>query len=221
MLITFEGIDGGGKSTHIKTVAAHLRDLGVDVLVSREPGGTDIGEQIRSVLLDNKNKAIAPETELLLFNASRAQIVHEVLVPHLNDDGVVLLDRFYDSTLAYQGHGHGLDLNMLRTIIHFATGGLVPDLTIYLDLSPQVALNRRYRASLFGEAFDRLDGAEAAFRERVVAGYEAIIAAEPGRFVRIDAERPIEAVEQDVIHAIVNALGLSTNASVDSDVNAK
>ncbi len=216
MLITFEGIDGGGKSTHIKTVAARLRALGMAVLVSREPGGTDIGEQIRSVLLDNKNKAIAPETELLLFNASRAQLVHQVLVPHLDAGGVVLLDRFYDSTLAYQGYGHGLDLDTLRTVIHFATGGLVPDVTIYLDLSPEVALDRRYRASLFGEAFDRLDGAEAAFRERVVAGYEALIAAEPERFVRIDAERPIEAVEQDVLNAVLTALSSPTDAGQTS-----
>ncbi len=208
MLITFEGIDGGGKSTHIKAVAAALRARGIDVLVSREPGGTPIGEQIRGVLLDNKNSDIAAQTELLLFNASRAQLVQQVLRPHLGKGGVVLLDRFYDSTLAYQGYGRGLDLSTLRTVIAFATGGLVPDLTLYLDLSPQVALDRRYRASLFGEAFDRLDDTEAAFRQRVVAGYEAIIAAEPGRFVRIDAERPLADVEADVMRVVYEALEL-------------
>lgn len=208
MLITFEGIDGGGKSTHIKTAAAYLRERGVNVLISREPGGTDIGEAIRAILLDKTNTHITPETELLLFSASRAQIVQEVLRPHLAGGGVVLLDRFYDSTLAYQGYGHGLDLDTLRTITHFATGGLVPDLTLYLDLSPQVAIDRRYKASLFGEDFDRLDGAEAAFRERVVAGYEALIAAEPARFVRIDAEQPLDMVEAAVLRAIQAALGL-------------
>ncbi|MEM6528677.1 MAG: dTMP kinase [Chloroflexota bacterium] len=206
MLITFEGIDGGGKSTHIKTVAAHLRERGIDVLVSREPGGTDIGEQIRAILLDTKNTAISPQAELLLFNASRAQIVHEVLRPHLQKGGVVLLDRFYDSTLAYQGYGHGLDPDTLQTVIDFATGGLKPDLTLYLDLSPEVAVDRRYRASLFGAEFDRLDGAEAAFRERVVQGYEALIAAEPERFVRVDAEQPIADVERDILAIVETAL---------------
>ncbi len=208
MLITFEGIDGGGKSTHLKAVAAHLRAQGVDVLAAREPGGTDIGEQIRETLLSHKNRAIVPTTELLLFSASRAQLVQEVLRPHLEAGGVVLLDRFYDSTLAYQGYGHGLDLDVLRTITRFATGGLTPDLTLYLDLSPQVALDRRYKASLFGEAFDRLDSAEAAFRERVVAGYEALLAAEPERFVRVDAERPIDAVRDTVLDEICKRVGV-------------
>lgn len=206
MLITFEGIDGGGKSTHIKATASHLRKKGLDVLVSREPGGTEIGEQIRNVILDKKNQEITPETELLLFNASRAQLVQQVLRPHLEAGGVVLLDRFYDSTLAYQGYGHGLDLGTLEKIITFATGGLVPDLTIYLDLSPQVALDRRYRGSLFGEEFDRLDGAEARFRERVVQGYEAIIAANPQRFTRVNAERSIGDVEAEVIQIIEKTL---------------
>jgi len=202
MLITFEGIDGGGKSTHLAAVAAALRGRGLDVLTSREPGGTTIGEQVRTVLLDNKNTDLVPQAELLLFSASRAQLVQEQLVPHLQAGGVVLLDRFYDSTFAYQGHGHGLDLAMLRQITHFATGGLTPDLTLYLDLSAEVALDRRYRASLFGDAFDRLDGAAMAFRERVIAGYEALIAAEPERFVRIDAEQPIEAVRADVLATV-------------------
>ncbi|MEO1442179.1 MAG: dTMP kinase [Chloroflexota bacterium] len=206
MLITFEGIDGGGKSTHIKTVAAYLRERGIDVLESREPGGTVIGEQIRAILLDTKNTAISPQTELLLFNASRAQIVHEVLRPHLEKGGVVLLDRFYDSTLAYQGYGHGLDPATLQTVIDFATGGLKPDLTLYLDLSPEVAVDRRYKASLFGAEFDRLDGAEAAFRERVVQGYEALIAAEPERFARVDAEQPLADVERDILTIVKNAL---------------
>lgn len=208
MLITFEGIDGGGKSTHMKTAAAYLRDHGVNVLVSREPGGSAIGEQIRTILLDHKNKGMIPQAELLLFSASRAQLVHEVVVPHLNAGGVVLLDRFYDSTLAYQGYGHGLNLDTLRTITHFATGGLVPDLTIYLDLSPDVARNRRYQASLLGEAFDRLDRAEAAFRQRVKDGYEALIAGEPERFVRINAEQPLADVEADVLAVFKSLLRL-------------
>jgi dTMP kinase len=208
MLITFEGIDGGGKSTHLRAVKAHLQAQGINVLATREPGGTAIGEQIRETLLSHKNRAIVPTTELLLFSASRAQLVMETLRPHLAAGGVVLLDRFYDSTLAYQGYGHGLDLAMLRTITQFATGGLTPDLTLYLDLSPQVALDRRYKASLFGEVFDRLDGVEAAFRERVVAGYKELIAAEPGRFHVINAEGPLETVREAVLRAVCKQLGL-------------
>lgn len=208
MFITFEGIDGGGKSTHLRAVAAYLRQHGVNVLATREPGGTDIGEQVRQVLLDHKNSAMTPQAELLLFSASRAQLVNEVLRPHLQSGGVVLLDRFYDSTFAYQGYGHGLDLSTLRTITAFATNGLVPDLTLYLDLSPSVAVDRRYRASLFGESFDRLDAAESAFRERVVAGYEALLAAEPQRFVRINAEQALAEVQRAVMQVITSRLGL-------------
>ncbi|MFZ4816954.1 MAG: dTMP kinase [Phototrophicaceae bacterium] len=209
MLITFEGIDGGGKSTHIQTAAAYLRAQGLNVLVTREPGGTDIGEQIRPILLDHKNKGIAPETELLLFNASRAQLVHEVLRPHLAKGGVVLLDRFYDSTLAYQGYGRGLDPTVLRQIINFATGGLTPDLTLYLDLSPQVAHDRRYQASLLGEEFNRLDQTETDFRLRVVEGYEALIAAEPQRFTRINAEQALEHVAAEVLAALQHRIQLT------------
>jgi dTMP kinase len=210
MLITFEGIDGGGKSTHLQEVASRLKAKGKRVLTRREPGGTQIGEQVRSVLLDNNNSAMTPQAELLLFSASRAQLVQQELRPHLEAGGVVLLDRFYDSTLAYQGYGRGLDLALLQQITQFATGGLTPDLTLYLDLSPKVALDRRYQASLFGEMFDRLDGAEAAFRERVVEGYEALIAAEPDRFVRVDAERPLAAVRAAVWQVISDRLGLAS-----------
>ena len=208
MFITFEGIDGGGKSTHMKATAAFLRARGVDVLVAREPGGTEIGEQIRTVLLDHKNKSMNPSAELLLFSASRAQLVNEVIRPHLAKGEVVLLDRFYDSTFAYQGYGHGLDLATLRIITEFATGGLTPDLTLFLDLSPQVALNRRYAASLFGEEFNRLDAVHAEFRQRVVEGYRALMQAEPHRFVRIDAEQPLPTVQASVIACIAQALQL-------------
>ncbi len=208
MFITFEGIDGGGKSTHMKATAAFLKARGVNVLATREPGGTEIGEQIRTVLLDHKNKAMTPSAELLLFSASRAQLVNEVIRPHLASGGVVLLDRFYDSTFAYQGYGHGLDLATLRIITEFATGGLTPDLTLFLDLSPQVALNRRYDASLFGEEFNRLDATHAEFRQRVVDGYRALMEAEAHRFVRIDAEQPLPTVQASVIACIAQALQL-------------
>ncbi len=208
MFITFEGIDGSGKSTHIKAVAAHLRAHGQNVLVTREPGGTDIGEQIREVLLSSKNKAMSPRAELLLFSASRAQIVDEVLRPHLHDGGIILCDRFYDSTLAYQGFGHGLNFDLLRDITMFATGGLSPDLTVYLHVSAALALRRRREASLFGEEFDRLDGAEAAFRQRVLEGYEAVIEADPDRFVRVDASGSLDDVQAAVMRVVSAAVGV-------------
>lgn len=208
MLITFEGIDGGGKSTHMKATAAFLRSRGVDVLATREPGGTEISEQIRTILMDHKNKSMTPPAELLLFSASRAQLVNDVIRPQLARGGVVLLDRFYDSTFAYQGYGHGLDIATLRIITHFATGGLTPDLTLFLDLSPEVALNRRYAASLFGEEFNRLDASHAEFRQRVVEGYRILMDAEPHRFVRIDAEQNLQTVQASVIACVAQALKL-------------
>ena len=134
--------------------------------------------------------------------------MNDVIRPQLARGGVVLLDRFYDSTFAYQGYGHGLDIATLRIITHFATGGLTPDLTLFLDLSPEVALNRRYAASLFGEEFNRLDASHAEFRQRVVEGYRMLMDAEPHRFVRIDAEQNLQTVQASVIACVAQALKL-------------
>lgn len=200
MFITFEGLDGSGKTTQIGEAAAHLRERGKDVLLTREPGGTHIGDAIRDILLkQTDHDQMHPRTELLLFCASRAQLVAQVIRPHLQKGGVVISDRFYDSTFAYQGYGHGLDLAMLKTIIAFATGGLVPDLTLYFDISPQEALRRRQQASLFGEEFNRLDAMALAFRQRVYDGYSALIAENPARWTRIDATQPIEMVKAEVL----------------------
>src|SRR4030095_1094272 len=142
MFITFEGPDGSGKTTQVAQIAERLRKAGYNVLHAREPGGTAIGDQIRDILHDMENKNMTPRAELLLYNASRAQIVAEAIRPHLKAGGVVICDRFYDSTMAYQGYGHGLDLNTLRTIVDFATDGLRPDLTFYLDISPTEGIQR-------------------------------------------------------------------------------
>src|SRR5690606_35632284 len=150
MFITFEGLDGSGKTTQAKLIAAYLKDAGYDVLLTREPGGTAIGDQIRAVLHNMDNTAMHPSAELLLYNASRAQLVAEVLRPHLASGGLVICDRFYDSTLAYQGYGHQLDLDVLRTIVTFATGDLKPDLTLYLDITHVYGLSWSYLGSLFG-----------------------------------------------------------------------
>ncbi len=198
MFITFEGLDGSGKTTQAKLIAAHLQEAGYDVLLTREPGGTAIGDQIRAVLHNMENTAMHPSAELLLYNASRAQLVAEVLRPHLASGGLVICDRFYDSTLAYQGYGHQLDLDVLRTIVMFATGGLKPDLTLYLDITPEDGLARRKQASLFGEEWNRLDDMELAFHRRVYAGYQALIQAEPQRWVRINAMQPIEQLQADI-----------------------
>lgn len=210
MFITFEGPDGGGKTTQISALAAYLREQGFDVLTTREPGGTSIGDEVRRLLLENDpdtpRSAMHPHTELLLFNASRAQLVAEVIRPHLAHGGVVLCDRYADSTFAYQGYGHGLDLKPLRVIVDFATGGLKPDLTLFLDITPEAGLQRRATASLFGEAFTRLDAMTLGFHQRVYAGYMQLIAEEPDRWQRIDANRPIDEIQAQVREIVLARL---------------
>jgi len=134
LFITFEGPDGSGKTTQARLLAARLRGQGHDVIYVREPGGTAIGDQIRQIVHDVRNVEMQPRAELLLYSASRAQLVEQVIRPHLARGGIVICDRYADSSLAYQGYGRGLDLDMVQRIQAFATGGLTPDLTFYLDL---------------------------------------------------------------------------------------
>jgi len=202
MFITFEGPDGSGKTTQVAQTADVLRKRGYRVLLTREPGGTSIGDQIRHILHNMDNQNLHPRAELLLFNASRAQIVEEVIKPHLASGGLVLCDRFFDSTYAYQGYGHGLDLNTLRMIVEFATGGLRPDLTLLLDIAPEDGLQRRLSAIDKGEEWTRLDDMEMAFHRRVREGYHALIAAEPSRWLRIDAAQPVEGVQAAILAAL-------------------
>ncbi|MEO8606385.1 MAG: dTMP kinase [Chloroflexota bacterium] len=199
MFITFEGPDGSGKTTQIAQISEILRKRGYNILLTREPGGTDIGDQIRDVLHNLENESMNPRAELLLYNASRAQIVAEVIKPHLAAGGLILCDRFFDSTLAYQGYGHGLDLNTLRTIIDFATGGLRPDLTFYLDISAEAGIQRRLSALDKGGEWTRLDAMGEAFHNRVRDGYHQLIATEPGRWVTINAAQPVEKVQTDIL----------------------
>ncbi len=202
MFITFEGMDGSGKTTQLQLITAFLREQGYDILLTREPGGTYIGDEVRSLLLDKgegeHHTPMHPRTELLLFCASRAQLVAEVIQPHLDKGGVVISDRFFDSTYAYQGYGHGLNLKDLKTIIMFATGGLSPDLTLYLDITPEDGLRRRAEASLFGEEWNRLDDMAMDFHRRVYKGYQKLIAKEPERWYKVDANRSVDAVQQDI-----------------------
>lgn len=195
MFISFEGPDGSGKSTQIARLALRLRAEGRDVLQTREPGGTAIGEQIRHVLHDLANTAMQPRAELLLYSAARAQLVGEMIRPHLSRGGLVLSDRFYDSTLAYQGYGHGLELETLRRIQAFATNGLTPDLTLLFDIDAETGLRRRQVGE--GE-WNRLDAYALEFHRRVRDGYLTLAQAEPERWVRLDATQSVEALQAEV-----------------------
>lgn len=184
MFITFEGPEGGGKTSQIPRLADRLVEAGYPVLVTREPGGTPIGDRIRGVIMDLEYKDVmAARSEILLFQASRAQLVEQVIRPALDAGKVVLSDRFADSTLAYQGYGHQEDMEALKRIVHFATGGLQPDLTVFLDIGVEEGLQRR------GEdgGWNRMDDYEQAFHHRVYAGYLELMAAEPQRWQRVDA----------------------------------
>src|SRR5512139_4288048 len=163
MFITFEGSEGSGKTSQIAPLAEFLRQRGLDVLTTREPGGAPIIEQIRAVILDRKNTEMHPRTEILLFQAARAQHVEQVIRPHLQKGGIVLCDRYADSTLAYQGYGRQTDLTELRKIVAYATGGLSPDLTLLFDLDVVEGLQRREKC---GDV-NLLDALEMEFYQRV------------------------------------------------------
>lgn len=195
MFITFEGPDGSGKSTQIPLLVDYLRAEGHTVFATREPGGTPIGDQIRAVLHDLKNVEMHPHTEILLYAASRAQLVAEAIRPRLARGEIVICDRYADSTLAYQGYGRGLDLPTLKQILAFATGGLQPDLTIYLDISAEEGLARREQASVGGAEWNRLDAENLAFHRRVREGYQALIAADPARWVSICGSDDVATVQ--------------------------
>jgi dTMP kinase len=207
MFITFEGPEGSGKSTQIRLLAAALA-AGSDrpIIVTREPGGTPIGDQIRATLHDVANRAMTAEAEILLYAAARAQHVGELIRPNLEQGAIVLCDRFYDSTTAYQGYGRGLDLSWLQRITTFATGGLVPDLTLLLDLDVEQGLARRVANA---EEMNRLDLEAVSFHQRVRAGYHALVAQEPQRWVVVDANRPIPAIQADLYQIVVERLARS------------
>jgi len=196
LFVTFEGPEGCGKTTQLHMLADFLREQGLDVLTTREPGSTPIGERVRAILLDPAHTEMQPRAEFLLFSAARAQHVEQVIAPHLARGGVVLCDRFADSSLAYQGYGHQLDLAVLRAITHFATGGLVPDLTLYLDVPVEVGLRRK--AGGDGDAWNRMERKTLAYHERVRAGYLAMAGEEAARWVVVDATANVEAVQATI-----------------------
>jgi len=201
--ITLEGPDGAGKGTQGRRLVEHLRRAAVDVLNTREPGGTPIGERIRRVLLDDSHREMAPETEMLLFAASRAQFVREVVRPALARGTTVLSERYVDASLAYQGFGRGLDVALVRTVNDVATGGLLPDLTLLLDIDPAIGLERVQAAGRAGAAGgDRLEQETLAFHQRVRAGFLQLARESLKRFVVIDAQGDVERVHREVVRAV-------------------
>jgi len=195
VFITLEGPDGSGKTTQFHLLVEWLNEQGYEVVPTREPGGSDIGDQIRAVLHDPRNTAMDARTEILLYSASRAQHVAQLIRPALAEGKVVVSDRYYDSTLAYQGYGRGLDLETLRAITAFATGDLMPDLTLYLDIPPEEGLQRKQAG---GDEWNRLDAEALEFHQRVRAGYLELIRQEPDRWAVIDATRPVEEVQAEI-----------------------
>jgi dTMP kinase len=230
LFVTFEGPEGSGKSTQARMLYGHLHSRGYPVILVREPGGTRIGDLIRRIVLDLQHTEMAATTEMLLFSAARAQLVSQVIRPYLDQGGIVLCDRYADSTYAYQGYGLGHDLEELRSITAVATGGLLPDLTMYLDLTADEGLERKRRkrqetaeqqrgvlgplqlpAELPRPAADsrpalvewnRLDARAVEYHRRVADGYQKLIAQEPERWRIFDARQPIDVLGEQIAEAL-------------------
>lgn len=192
--ITLEGPEGGGKTTHARLLAEALRDHGFNVLLTREPGGSIIGDQIRDVLMSLENTSMDPCTEFLLFSASRAQHVREIIKPHLEQGGVVVCDRYFHSSLAYQGYGHGLDLEALQQITRFATAELNPDLILLLDLPVKYGLVRRREEGVW----NRMDDYEVEFHKRVREGYLSMADQDPERWLIVNATPSLAEIQTEI-----------------------
>lgn len=202
LFLTFEGGDGAGKTTQAVLVEQWLRDQGRDVVRTREPGGTDVGVRIRDIVLHHRGH-IAPRAEALLYAADRAHHIETVVQPAIARGDVVIQDRYLDSSVAYQGAGRVLDADDVRELSLWATGGLLPDLTVLLDLDPAAA---RTRLDAADKPFDRLEAEKAEFHERVRAAFLALAAAEPGRFLVLDATEPPPVLAERVRAAVASRL---------------
>ena len=206
--ITFEGPEGSGKTTHIRLLAEYLEGQGIPVVCTREPGGTPLGEKVRDLLQHGgADDAPVPQAETLLFLASRAQHVERLIRPALERGVWVLCDRFSDSTLAYQGYGRGFDLAQLRSADAFATCGLAPDLTVLLDVTPEMSRARLLeRQAKTATTPDRIERESDAFHARLRNGFLEMAAAEPGRFAVLATDRPQECVAADIREAVAARL---------------
>ena len=201
---TFEGIDGCGKSTQLARVAERLRVNGAACLVTREPGGTAVSEKIRELLISPDNKGMRSETELLLYLAARAQHVREVIIPAVDRGETVLCDRFEQATFAYQGGGRGLDVDAIRCINKFATGGIAPDMTFIIDIPVETS---QERLNKIGKGKDRMESAGALFFERVRAGYVNAASADPRRIKLLDGTKGVDELTDEILEAITCAKG--------------
>src|SRR5579885_775825 len=208
MFITFEGPEGGGKSTQARLLAERLQTTGYPVTLTREPGGTPAGKAMRAIWDDPAYSNLMPITDLLLICADRAQHVGALIRPALERGEIVISDRYADSTRAYQGYGSGLDFATLETLLQIATGGLAPDLTLLLDIPAAEGLERRHAASRSGAAqLDRLDRRSLDYHQRVQAGYQQLAAQEPARWVTFDARQPVEALADAIWQTVQARLG--------------
>lgn len=204
--ITFEGIDGSGKSTQLRMLAANLREKGIDIIATHEPGGTPLGRRIREAFLETE-EVVAPISELLLFAADRAQHVELLIKPELEKGRIVISDRYADATFAYQGAGRGFDEKLVNEVIVLATGGLKPDLTVFFDISVETAIRRMNEHRGEERVQNRMDRETTDFYDRVRSAYLGIAAREPDRFVPIDANGSIEDVHRRVLDVVGRCLG--------------
>jgi dTMP kinase len=210
MFITLEGSEGSGKTSQLPVLADYLRQQSFPVVTTREPGGTPIGDQIRAVILSLENTAMQPRTEILLLQASRAQLVEQLVRPRLAAGEVVLCDRYADSSLAYQGYGYERDLAPLRAISRYATGALVPDVTLLLDVPVETGLQRKLGG--VGDAWNRMEQKLLDYHRRVRAGYLAMAAEESERWIVVDASLGSEQVQDAIRVAVVSCLARSLQA---------
>lgn len=198
LFITMEGIDGAGKTTQINLLKNYFEEKGIEICVVREPGGTFISEQIRNIILDKKNTKMNEMTEALLYCASRAQLVNEIILPMLKKGSVVLCDRFLDSSLVYQGVARNLGIDIIKTINNIATSGLMPNITFYLDIEPDVSIKRKEKQ----KDLDRLESEKQDFYKKVYEGYKLLIEQEKDRIKCIDATLSIDNIHKEIVFEI-------------------
>jgi dTMP kinase len=203
LFITVEGTDGSGKTTQIRNMMEHLTSMGCSVILTREPGGTRISESIRSIILDPAYTEMHDITELLLYSAARAQLVEQVIRPSIAECKTVICDRYVDSFFAYQGYGRRLDADMLRKVTDIAINGMMPDITFFFDLDPEIGLKRRMSAT----DSDRMENEMIEFHRRVYNGYKELAVKFPDRIKTIDAARPADEVWKDVRRQLDVILG--------------
>lgn len=203
IFISFEGIEGSGKTIQARLLDEFLRKKGYAVVLTEEPGGTQIGLKIRELLLSVEHQEMTSVAELMLYNASRAQLIKEVILPSIKRGAIVITDRFNDSTVAYQGYGRGIDLNLIDSIDRIVTAGLKPDITILLDLDVEVGMKRNRGI----HKADRLEFEDKAFHKKVRNGYLEIAGKEPERIKLIDASKNIEEIHGEIVSIVMNLIG--------------